>query len=161
MSSDGLRSEAFLTHSGVAQFPPTCMIVEDQTLIGLSLEAYLEDTGFGACPMFPSSAEALAWLATNTPTVAIIDFTLREGPCTKLVRILRKRDIPFVIYSGHKRSVHRKTFRMSLGSASPVIGRSSGRLSPVLPQFFLRGARRSQLEGARSRFRGVDPYALQ
>jgi DNA-binding NtrC family response regulator len=105
MSSDGLRSEAFLTHSGVAQFPPTCMIVEDQTLIGLSLEAYLEDTGFGACPMFPSSAEALAWLATNTPTVAIIDFTLREGPCTKLVRILRKRDIPFVIYSGHKRSV--------------------------------------------------------
>ncbi len=111
MSLDGVRSEAFLTHSGVVHSEPTCMIVEDQMLIGLSLEAYLEDMGFGACPMFRSSAEALVWLATNTPTVAILDYSLREGPCTKLVRALRKRDIPFLIYSGQKRSVAPREFQ--------------------------------------------------
>jgi hypothetical protein len=30
------------------------MIVEDQTLIGLSLEAYLEEAGYGMCEVFPS-----------------------------------------------------------------------------------------------------------
>jgi DNA-binding response OmpR family regulator len=61
--------------------PPTCMIVEDQALIGLSLEAYLEEIGFGGCETLASGAEALVWLATNTPTVAILDYSLRDGPC--------------------------------------------------------------------------------
>ena len=84
--------------------PPTCMIVEDQALIGLSLEAYLEEIGFGGCETFPSGAEALQWLATNTPTVAILDYSLRDGPCTCLVHTLQERGTPFVIYSGHRHS---------------------------------------------------------
>ncbi len=84
---------------------PTCLIVEDQALIGLSLEAYLEEIGFGTCGTFLSAADALAWLAWNTPTIAILDYSLKDGPCTGLVRTLRKRRIPFVIYSGHKREI--------------------------------------------------------
>ena len=82
---------------------PTCMIVEDQALIGLSLEAYLEEIGFGRCETFASSAEASEWLGSHTPTVAILDFSLRDGPCTTLARSLRERGVPFVIYSGHRR----------------------------------------------------------
>jgi DNA-binding NtrC family response regulator len=81
------------------------MIVEDQTLIGLSLEAYLEEAGFGTCEVFVSTAEARAWLATHTPTVAVFDYTLQDGPCTTLTGVLAERNIPFVIYSGHKCSV--------------------------------------------------------
>jgi DNA-binding NtrC family response regulator len=53
------------------------MILEDQTLIALSLEAYLEEIGLGACESFASSAEALEWLGSHTPSVAILDFSLR------------------------------------------------------------------------------------
>ena len=108
MSLDGVGSEASLAHAGMIQFLPTCMIVEDQTLIGLSVEGYLEETGFGACPVFPSAAEALAWLATNAPTVAVLDYALRDGPCTTLTGVLAQRSIPFIIYSGHKRSAARR-----------------------------------------------------
>jgi DNA-binding response OmpR family regulator len=81
------------------------MIVEDQALIGLALEAYLEEMGFGDCETLPSGAVALDWLATNTPSIAILDYSLKDGPCTRLVRTLQERDIPFVIYSGHKQTI--------------------------------------------------------
>jgi DNA-binding NtrC family response regulator len=105
MVLDVVRSEVLLASTGVGQSQPTCMIVEDQTLIGLSLEAYLEEAGYGMCEVFPSTAEARAWLATHTPTVAVLDYSLKDGPCTTLTAVLSERDIPFIIYSGHKRSV--------------------------------------------------------
>ncbi len=85
--------------------PPTCMIVGDQALIGLALEAYLEEMGFAVYEPLSSSAEALEWLATHTPRVAILDYSLKDGPCTTLVHTLGARGIPFVVYSGHRRSV--------------------------------------------------------
>jgi DNA-binding NtrC family response regulator len=105
MILDVLRSDVSLAPSGEAQSRPTCMIVEDQALIGFSLETYLEEAGFGMCEVFPSTAETLAWLATHTPTVAVLDYTLTDGPCTTLTGVLAERGIPFVIYSGYRRSV--------------------------------------------------------
>jgi DNA-binding NtrC family response regulator len=105
MVLDVVRSEVLLASTGVGQSQPTCMIVEDQTLIGLSLEAYLEEAGYGMCEVFVSTAEARAWLATHTPTVAVLDYSLKDGPCTTLTGVLAERNIPFVIYSGHKCSV--------------------------------------------------------
>ncbi len=81
------------------------LIVEDQALIGLALEAYLEEMGIGVCEPLSSAARALEWLAANTPTVAILDYSLKDGPCTSLTRALTERGIPFVIYSGHRSSV--------------------------------------------------------
>ena len=103
MVSDVVRfEEVSLALSGTGQSQPTCMIVEDQALIGFALEAYLEEAGFGTCEVFPSAAEARAWLATHTPTVAVLDYRLKDGPCTTLTGVLAERNIPFVIYSGHK-----------------------------------------------------------
>ena len=82
---------------------PTRMIVEDQALIGLSLEAYLEEMGFDVGEPFSSASEALSWLTTHTPTIAILDYSLKDGPCTMLMRTLQERGIPFVVYSGHRR----------------------------------------------------------
>jgi DNA-binding response OmpR family regulator len=106
MVSDFVRfEEVSLVPSGMGQSQPICMIVEDQALVGFSLEAYLEEAGFGTCEVFPSAAEARAWLATHTPTVAVLDYTLQDGPCTTLTCVLAEWGIPFVIYSGRKRSV--------------------------------------------------------
>ena len=105
MALDVVRSEVSLVPSSVSQSQPICMIVEDQVLVGFSLEAYLEEAGFGTCEVFPSGAEARAWLATHTPTVAVLDYTLQDGPCTTLTCVLAEWGIPFVIYSGRKRSV--------------------------------------------------------
>lgn len=58
---------------------PCCMIVEDQALIGMSLEAFLEDAGFSIAGPFLSCANTLRWLETNTPNVALLDGALREG----------------------------------------------------------------------------------
>jgi CheY-like chemotaxis protein len=106
MGSGVMKSETPSGHDEMCLLlQPTFMIVEDQALIALSLEAYLEDAGFGDCETFPSGAEALSWLVSHTPTVAILDFSLRDGPCTRLVRVLRERGIPCVIYSGQTRDV--------------------------------------------------------
>jgi DNA-binding NtrC family response regulator len=85
--------------------PNPCLIVEDQALLGLSLEAYLAEMGLDICGPLASAAEALGWLATNRPAVAILDHALKDGRCTTLVRTLEERGIPFVIYSGHRRSI--------------------------------------------------------
>ena len=79
-----------------------CLIVEDQVLIAMSLEAYLEDVGYELAGPFRSNAEALAWLDGSTPDLAILDYKLHDGLCIDLARMLRKRDVPFVIYSGDR-----------------------------------------------------------
>lgn len=106
MSRGAIAPETLAGHGGASLSPkPTCLIVEDQALIGLSLEAYLEEVGFGGCELVPSSKDALEWLASNTPTIAILDYSLKDGPCLALAYSLRQRNTPFIIYSGHSRSI--------------------------------------------------------
>jgi DNA-binding response OmpR family regulator len=76
------------------------MVLEDQALIGMSLEAYLEEAGYRTAGPFPTIVGALAWLESNTPDIALLDVLLRDGPCTRVVRELRSRRVPFAIYSG-------------------------------------------------------------
>jgi DNA-binding response OmpR family regulator len=81
-----------------------CLIVEDQVLIAMSLEAYLEDVGYELAGPFRSNAEALAWLEDSTPDLAILDYKLNDGLCVDLARILKGRGVPFVIYSGDRQA---------------------------------------------------------
>jgi DNA-binding response OmpR family regulator len=79
---------------------PRCLIVEDQALIAMSLEAYLEEAGIEITATFSSGTKALNWLVAHTPELALVDVMLEDGPCFKLARELKSRGIPFVIYSG-------------------------------------------------------------
>lgn len=79
-----------------------CLIVEDQVLIAMSLEAYLEDIGYDLAGPFMSRADALEWLETGTPDLAILDYKLNDGSCLELARTLRERGVPFVVYSGER-----------------------------------------------------------
>ncbi len=77
-----------------------CMIVEDQALIGMSLEASLEEAGFSVAGPFMSSAEALRWLENNVPQLAVLDIMLKDGTSLDVARELKRRGVPFAIYSG-------------------------------------------------------------
>ena len=106
MSFESTGTETSSDRSGVEPCSAnTCLIVEDQALIALALQVYLEEMGLDAREPLSSAAEALEWLATNTPAIAILDYALKDGPCITLIRTLEERGIPFVIYSGHKRSI--------------------------------------------------------
>ncbi|WP_157934615.1 response regulator [Microvirga ossetica] len=88
-----------IAHTSVQPF---CVIIEDQALIAMSLEAYFEDVGF-AVHTLTSIAQAQAWLKNNTPELAILDFMLRDGPATQLAGELHSRGVPFIVYSGYAR----------------------------------------------------------
>ena len=77
-----------------------CMIVEDQALIGMSLEAFLEDAGFEVAGVFMSNAQALQWLEDDLPDVAVLDVMIKDGTSVAVARVLKKLGVPFAVYSG-------------------------------------------------------------
>ena len=79
---------------------PCCLVAEDQALIALALEAALEEVGIGIAGPFGSCVEASAWVERHTPELAILDFKLRDGPCTNLAKTLLGRGVPVIITSG-------------------------------------------------------------
>ena len=79
------------------------LVAEDEALISGILTGDLRDEGYLIAGPFSRGQEALAWLAENTPDLAIVDYMLRDGPCTTLTRTLRERGVPFVIFSGYAR----------------------------------------------------------
>jgi CheY-like chemotaxis protein len=86
--------------SGAKPPLPCCLVVEDQALIGMALEASLEEQGFQIAGPFARVCDALKWLKEHTPDIALLDLVLGDGPCTQLATTLRSRGVPFAIYSG-------------------------------------------------------------
>jgi DNA-binding response OmpR family regulator len=76
------------------------MIVEDQALIGMSLEASLEEAGFKVVGPFMTSAQAMEWLTSDAPELALLDIMLKDGTSLQIARELKSRGVPFAIYSG-------------------------------------------------------------
>jgi DNA-binding response OmpR family regulator len=77
-----------------------CMIVEDQALIGMSLEASLEEAGFQVAGVFMSNAQALQWLEGDAPDIAVLDIMIKDGTSLEIARALKRLGVPFAIYSG-------------------------------------------------------------
>lgn len=76
------------------------LIVEDELLIAMDLEQMLADMGFIGIVSKPTCAEVETWLATNTPTFAILDIHLQEGSCEAVAEDLAKRGVPFIVSTG-------------------------------------------------------------
>ncbi|WP_243369278.1 response regulator [Microvirga solisilvae] len=76
------------------------MIVEDQALIGMSLEASLEEAGFNVEGPFMSNAQALHRLESDTPDIALLDIMIKDGTSIEIARTLKDRGVPFAVYSG-------------------------------------------------------------
>jgi len=102
---------------------PLCLVIEDQTLVAISIESYLENAGM-CVHTVASTAEARAWLVSNTADVAIIDIMLGDSAATELARELARCAIPFVIYSGHPRA---GAYRPNSGTCRDWKSRQAGR----------------------------------
>jgi DNA-binding response OmpR family regulator len=98
MSGAGMR------HSSTAK-GRRVLVAEDEALISVILSGDLRDEGYLIAGPFSRGQDALAWLADDTPDLAIIDYMLRDGPCTRLTQALRERGVPFVIFSGYARDL--------------------------------------------------------
>ncbi len=80
---------------------PLVLILEDEALIALNLQDELQDAGYRIAGPFTTCAAALEWLQTATPDTAILDAALKDGPCREIALELNRREVRFVIYSGH------------------------------------------------------------
>jgi DNA-binding response OmpR family regulator len=77
------------------------LVVEDDSLTRMMVEDDLREAEFEVLGSFKSCAETLAWLDGHQPDAAIIDIQLADGPCIELGRVLREKQVPFVVLSGH------------------------------------------------------------
>ena len=77
-----------------------CLVAEDQALIGMAIEAYLEEVGMEVVGPFSSCKSAHDWVQDDTPDLALLDYKLKDGVCVELARDLIRRGVPVVFYSG-------------------------------------------------------------
>jgi DNA-binding response OmpR family regulator len=79
---------------------PLVLILEDETMIAMMIEDELVDGGYDVAGPFATCSGALSWLSINTPDLAVLDTHLQDGSCRDIAVELRRRGIPFVVYSG-------------------------------------------------------------
>jgi DNA-binding NarL/FixJ family response regulator len=78
------------------------LVAEDETLIAMGLEDALRRAGYTVAGIFPTGSSALDWLERHRADAAVLDFCLRDGHCAQLLRELRARGTPILIYSATK-----------------------------------------------------------
>jgi DNA-binding NtrC family response regulator len=76
------------------------LVLENEPFIALDIEDMLKGCGASSVTSFDTQAQALIWLASNRPQVAVVDPRLNDGLCTGAVAALAEANIPFVVYSG-------------------------------------------------------------
>ena len=81
---------------------PLVLVLEDEALIALNLQDELQDAGHEVAGPFTACSAAHEWLRTATPGMAILDTTLKDGPCREIALELSRREVPFLIYSGYQ-----------------------------------------------------------
>jgi two-component SAPR family response regulator len=77
------------------------LIVEDEFLIAMNLEAILERYGAHVLGPVASVTEALRLLETESPDLAVLDVHLNDGLVTPVAEALRRRTIPYVLASAY------------------------------------------------------------
>jgi CheY-like chemotaxis protein len=102
---------------------PTALVVDDEYLIAVAIEACLTDVGF-AVIIATSSDQALSILAESSIEVAVIDMHLGDSSSTAgVVASLDQRGIPFAICTGSMLAEARERFPGRPIVAKPFLDR--------------------------------------
>ena len=80
--------------------PRTILIVEDEPLIAMMLEDFLESLGHIVKASCDNVADALKAVALNGFDIAILDVNLKGENVWPVAAELRQRGVPFVLASG-------------------------------------------------------------
>ena len=77
------------------------LIVEDEFLLAMELEALLEQRGGTVLGCVSSVGQALAVLDREQPEIALLDVNLKGERATPVAAALRARGVRFVLISGY------------------------------------------------------------
>lgn len=79
------------------------LLAEDEMLVAMDVEAFLQDDGYDVCGIAATAAEAIELAARHHPHLAIMDVNLASGSNgLDGVRVLMTRwNIPAIVVSGH------------------------------------------------------------
>ena len=80
---------------------PRILVVEDETLIAMLVEDWLEELGFETVGPVGSAAEALALIEAGELDGAILDVSLDGHDSFAVADALRARNVPFAFATGH------------------------------------------------------------
>lgn len=94
------------------------LVVEDEPLIAMDIEESLKSAGFPV-KICLSCSDAIAWLADHTPSAAILDIHLKDGPCHDVTRQLETQAVPFLVSSGSARADAEEIFLRGTWVAKP------------------------------------------
>ena len=83
------------------QRPARILVVEDELLTAMELDATLRSSGFQVLGPAPNVSAALALLRTERPDVAILDVNLAGEWVTPVAEVLRAMSVPFILASGY------------------------------------------------------------
>jgi DNA-binding NtrC family response regulator len=77
------------------------LVIDDEPLIGLSVEMMLSDNGFDCVGVIGSLDEALVFVNTEACDAAILDLNLSGASSAPVAAALQAAGVPFVIVSGY------------------------------------------------------------
>ncbi|UMY17867.1 hypothetical protein MMB17_00425 [Methylobacterium organophilum] len=77
------------------------LVVEDDYFLATDTARALQRAGADILGPCPSEEAARAEMEQATPTAAVVDINLGDGPSFGLARILRARGTPFVFITGY------------------------------------------------------------
>ena len=77
------------------------LVVEDEALIAMDLQALLEDAGYKVLGPANSSAAALALIDSEEPDVALLDVNLGRSDAFGVANVLSDRKTEIIFLTGH------------------------------------------------------------
>jgi PAS domain S-box-containing protein len=83
---------------------PRILVVEDESLVAMEIEAQLEEAGYEVIGPAATSESARHLIAEARPDVALVDGNLDGHPSDEVAGELAKRKIPFAFATGYGRS---------------------------------------------------------
>jgi DNA-binding response OmpR family regulator len=76
------------------------MVVEDNALVALDIEAMLQEAGYTVLGPLATVAAALAFLAEVRPDAVLLDLKLQDGSATPIATVLGDLGVPFALLTG-------------------------------------------------------------
>ena len=76
------------------------LLLEDEAVIAVTLQADLEGAGYRVAGPFATCGDALSWLEGHRPDLAVLDTVLKDGPCKQVALKLASLGVPCLVYSG-------------------------------------------------------------
>lgn len=100
--------------------PKIVLVVEDECLIAMEIQAELEDVGWTVIGPASTASQAIELARQNPLSVSVLDITLGGSQSFEVAEILDQQNIPFVFLSGHSSSFVPEKFRARTLLSKPI-----------------------------------------